>query len=261
MSRVFGGYARYYDLLYRDKDYAGEAAYIGKLFKRFGPGVKTVMEFGSGTGRHALFLARKGYAVCGVERSAGMLRQAEALVHRKRAGLALKGRAVPEFIREDIRSVRLGRRFDAVLALFHVVSYQIADKDLRAAFMTAREHVREGGLFIFDAWHGPAVLADPPASRSKIAGDAQLEVLRRAEPVIHPERAVVEVKYHLRVKWKAAGKREELRETHFMRYLFAPEVEGLANDCGFKILHSGQWLTGRPLDGGVWNACFVLRGC
>ena len=28
MSQVFDAYARYYDLLYRDKDYAGEAEYV-----------------------------------------------------------------------------------------------------------------------------------------------------------------------------------------------------------------------------------------
>src|SRR5579883_3231722 len=34
MSQVFNAYAAYYDLLYRDKDYAGEAGYVRSLLSR-----------------------------------------------------------------------------------------------------------------------------------------------------------------------------------------------------------------------------------
>jgi len=47
---VFAGYSRYYDLLYRDKDYAGEADYIAGLIRSYSPNAKTVMEIGCGTG-------------------------------------------------------------------------------------------------------------------------------------------------------------------------------------------------------------------
>ncbi|HBT61438.1 MAG TPA: SAM-dependent methyltransferase [Elusimicrobia bacterium] len=255
MSRDFAGYARAYDLIYQDKDYAGEAAYVGRLLRRFHPAAKTLIEFGSGTGRHALHLARQGYKVCGVDRSEEMLARAKA----RRAALSSGSRRVMRFVRGDIRGVRLARRFDAALALFHVMSYQAADEDLRAAFLTARRHVREGGLFIFDAWHGPAVLAQRPGVRIKRVRDGRMEVLRRAQPVLFPDRDAVEVKYQLRIKWKTTGKREEVRETHLMRYVFAPEIARLAQDCGFKVLSAVEWLTGRPLGRRVWSACFVLR--
>ena len=64
---VFAGYSRYYDLLYRDKDYAGEAEYIAALIKRYAPDAKTLMEIGSGTGAHAAELAEMGYEVAGVD--------------------------------------------------------------------------------------------------------------------------------------------------------------------------------------------------
>ena len=34
MSDVFDAYSRYYDLLYRDKDYAAEAEYVASLLRR-----------------------------------------------------------------------------------------------------------------------------------------------------------------------------------------------------------------------------------
>jgi len=36
-NSVFADYARYYDLLYKDKDYEGEADYVDGLIRRFSP--------------------------------------------------------------------------------------------------------------------------------------------------------------------------------------------------------------------------------
>jgi len=46
----FALYARYYDLLYADKDYAGEAAYVAGLIRQRLPGATRILELGSGTG-------------------------------------------------------------------------------------------------------------------------------------------------------------------------------------------------------------------
>ena len=47
----------------------------------------------------------------------------------------------------DMRTVRLGVAFDAVL-IHDAVSYMLSEDDLRAAFATARAHLRPGGLLL-----------------------------------------------------------------------------------------------------------------
>ncbi|WP_341999478.1 hypothetical protein [Chlorogloeopsis sp. ULAP02] len=64
---VFGNYARYYDLLYRDKDYVGEALFIRRLIQNHAPEAQDILELGCGTGNHAVLLAKEGYKVHGVE--------------------------------------------------------------------------------------------------------------------------------------------------------------------------------------------------
>jgi SAM-dependent methyltransferase len=256
---VFSAYARYYDLLYQDKDYAGEAGYVASLFARFHPAAKTVLELGSGTGKHALLLAQKGFQVQGVERSAAMLSRARALAHSAASGLEAGRHQQPEFVEGDIRSVRLERQFDAAISLFHVISYQTTNEDLLLAFETARTQVREGGLFVFDVWYGPAVLSDPPAVRIKRMADELVEVTRLAEPILHPNRNVVDVNYHVFIRTKATGVVSETREKHEMRYLFAPEIDLLLARAGFKVLHHEEWLTGRPSGCDTWGVCFVAR--
>jgi hypothetical protein len=70
---VFGNYARYYDLLNKDKDYEKEADYVHGLIQRYAPGSKTILDLGCGTGRHDFLLAEKGYSVTGIDMSEQML--------------------------------------------------------------------------------------------------------------------------------------------------------------------------------------------
>jgi SAM-dependent methyltransferase len=249
----FAEYARYYDLLYRDKDYAGETEYIHKLLKCFAPGAQTILELGCGTGRHAALLARKGYNLHGVEISADMLARAEELKRRECAGLLL------EFTQGDIRSVKLNKTFDMVVSLFHVFSYMTTNKDLAAVLTTARTHLKPGGLLIFDCWYGPAVLTDRPVTRVKRMEDDQIQVTRLAEPVMHPNENVVDVNYHVFIRNRQTGNVSEVKETHRMRYLFQPEITLLAEQAGFKVLHYEEWLTGRKPGPDTWGICFVLR--
>ena len=177
---VFGGYSRYYDLLYRDKDYAGEAAYVHGLIERHRPGSVSILDLGCGTGRHDFCLTQLGHELTGVDLSHEML----AVAEREKA--AFQGpRAAPTFVQGDVRSVRLGKSFGVVVSLFHVMSYQTQNQDLLQALVTIREHLKPGGLFIFDCWYGPAVLSDPPVVRVKRLEDANIQVTRLAEPVMH----------------------------------------------------------------------------
>ena len=255
----FSEYARYYDLLYKDKDYEGETDYIHRLIHRLRPDAKTVLELGSGTGKHALLLAKKGYSVQGVERSSGMLAQANALSQAHSGELTAAKQTPPVFVEGDIRTVRVNQPFDVAISLFHVISYQTTNTDLKQAFETARHHVRAGGLFIFDVWYGPAVMTDRPAVRVKRMADDQIEVTRLAEPVLHPNQNIVDVNYHVFIRNKATGTVTETREKHEMRYLFSPEIDLLLGQTGFSLLHQEEWLTGRPPNCDTWGVCFVAK--
>lgn len=247
---VFSDYARYYNLLYRDKDYAGEANYIVSLIQQFQPDAKTVIELGSGTGRHAALLSDKGYSVHGIEVSLDMLNQAQELASQNK-GLA--------FSEGDIRTVRLNRKFDTAISLFHVMSYQTTNADLMAAFRTAREHIEPSGIFIFDCWYGPAVLTEQPSVRVKRVADDHIEVTRLVEPVMHPNQNVVDVNYQIFVRDKATNLVNEIHETHRMRYLFKPEIELLLEQAGFSLIHAEEWMTKKPIGCETWGACFVAQ--
>ena len=252
---VFAGYSRYYDLLYRDKDYVGEAGYVHDLLRQHAPGARSLVEIGCGTGAHAAQLASLGYDVVGVDMSEGMLAAAEA---RRRDLPAMRAEQI-RFSAGDARSVRLGRRFDAVISLFHVMSYQTSNDDLSAAFATAGEHLEPGGVFIFDCWYGPGVLTERPSVTVKRLSDEAIEVTRVAEPVMHVAQNLVDVNYSVTIADRITGRVETIHETHRMRYLFTPEIAMLLHAAGMTLVESREWMTDRAPGLHSWAACFVAR--
>lgn len=248
---VFDHYAKYYDLLYRDKDYAGEAAYVLDLLASNGVTEGSLLELGCGTGRHALEFARNGFAVDGYDLSPGMVAAANTLKQKTSVEV--------NFQVGDVRALRTGKKYNAVVSLFHVASYQTETLDLLAMFETAAEHLMPGGIFVFDCWYGPGVLTDLPVVRVKRWEDEICRITRIAEPTMHPERDVVDVKYTIFAADKTDNSYVTIEETHPMRYLFEPEVKMLLNKSGMTACACLHWGTHEPAHLGSWQTIFVAR--
>ncbi len=252
---VFGDYAKYYDLLYREKNYSSETSFVLDTLSRLGRPPATLLDLGSGTGRHAFAMARRGVSVTGVDMSEVMLSIA---CLAKACDLPAKASA-PEFKLGDARHVRLGRAFDAVTALFHVMSYQTVEEDALAVLTTAHEHLKPGGVFLFDFWYGPGVLNDRPVERRKELEDADIRVQRDARPVLHVNDNVVDVNYSIAIRHKVGGKESTLSETHRMRYWFLPELKHLARSAGFSVAAHGAWLSCAEPDDKTWLAWMAVQ--
>ncbi len=252
---VFGEYSRYYDLLYRDKDYPGEARFIAETIRRHRPQATRILELGCGTGMHALLLGEQGFQVEGVDRSEDML--AAAGRRRDEAEATVRDRL--KFVQGDVRDYRSTRRHEAVVSLFHVMSYQTTNEDLRSAFATAAANLTDDGIFFFDYWFGPAVLTERPAVRVKRMESSEISVTRIAEPELFPDESCVEVGYTIFVEDKATGAIRRLAESHRMRYLFQAEIAILAAGMGMRPVESCEWMTGRKPGLDTWGVCTVLQ--
>jgi SAM-dependent methyltransferase len=252
---VFGNYSRYYNLLYQDKDYQGEIEFVHDLIGRHAPGAQTILDLGCGTGRHDVLLAEKGYAMTGVDMSEEMIavaRQAADRIGSEKPG-------PPTFYQGDIRSFRLDQKFDVVISLFHVMSYQTTNDDFIAAMQTARDHLKPGGIFIFDFWYGPAVLTDRPVVRVKKLEDDQIQVMRMAEPVMHANKNLVDVNYTVWIKDKKSRQTEKIRETHKMRYWFLPEIANMLPEADFEVLEKGEWMSRKEPGFDTWGVYVAAK--
>ena len=249
---AFGASAHVYDLLYADKDYVGEAEYVCGLLFAYRR-ISCCLELGCGTGRHAVAMARGGLQVHGVDRSLDMLKAAET----RRQHLPPEIGAALSFSCGDVRWVDVGRTFDAVTALFHVLSYQTSDEDVAQTLGVARRHLEPGGLFLFDFWHAPAVLTHGPEARVKEVEDESIHVRRTVVPDWERANRCVAVNYDYVVTSKATGEASRFGETHRMRYFAVSEFEEWLARLDFAFEGSFGWLSLAPPENDDWNACVL----
>lgn len=250
---VFGDYARYYNLIYRDKDYVGETAFILSALFREGCSPRTLLDLGCGTGRHAMEMAKKGLTVTGVDLSPAMLDMGRAELTK------FQEPAVPQLLEGDARLIRLGRFYDAVTSLFHVMSYQTTCEDALAIFNTARAHLAPGGLFLFDFWFGPCVLRVRPEHRVKSLEDEFCVLRREATPSMFKEKHMINVHYDIELRDKLTGDTNRFSEEHPMRYWFLPELRELAESADFAVLKEGSWMSDRAPSERDWNAWMLVQ--
>jgi ubiquinone/menaquinone biosynthesis C-methylase UbiE len=140
--------AEYYDPLNEGKDYRGEAERLEVLARRFGrAGRTTWLDVACGTGRHLEVLSRKRPCV-GLDASSEMLRIARRRLPRLR------------LVRGDMRTFRLGRRFDVVSCLFSAIGHLRTKEDVRKTFANFARHLNPGGVAIVEPWIAPADFRD-----------------------------------------------------------------------------------------------------
>lgn len=243
-------YAKYYDLLYRDKDYNAEVEYITNLIKEHKPEAKTILDIGCGTGRHAALIADNGYEVHGVDISEEMLLIAETQCNKERK---------LSFSQADLTCLNLNKKFDVVTALFHVISYQDTDEKLIKAFESVKKHLNPGGIFLFDFWYGPAVLSDPPAVRVKRLENEDIKLTRIAEPKLYSENNLVEVKYDVWLTEKNNSLINNFQETHMLRYFFDSELKLILKNEGLKKCSKFAWMTSLRPTCESWYALWLIE--
>ena len=241
-------YSRYYDLLYKDKDYKAESAYIINLIRSINPKAKNILELGSGTGNHAASFCKEGFIVTGLERSANMVELAKA-------------KSIEGFspILTDITNFDVTQKFDAAISLFHVLSYLTNNDSLINCFNCVYQHLNSKGLFIFDVWYSPGVYYQKPETRIKRIEDDMLKITRLAEPEIQYNENVVDVNYEIFIQSKSSKLTEVYKEKHPMRHFSIPEIELLARLINFKIISAEEFLTGKRPGTDTWGVCFMLQ--
>ncbi len=140
-SPPFVDFARFYDrfMLYY-VDYQGWVNYVEKVFRRFKVRPETILDVACGTGIPTVLLARRGYRVVGVDRSAEML----AVLRDKVGELPIS------FVRSEITDFRLAEPADAAISLYDSINYLLAEEDLGRCFSCVRRSLRNGGVFTFD---------------------------------------------------------------------------------------------------------------
>lgn len=180
--RLYGDLAWLWPVMSPPEEYADEAGYwLRELRSRLPAGRRRVLELGTGGG-HFLHQLVPEYDAVAVDPSEAML------AHSRRLNPG-----VTHYV-GDMRTVRLGETFDAVL-IHDAISYMLTEEDLRAAFTTARAHLEPGGLLIVAPDHYADTFTSPYVDDdTKSDGETTLTYVEYSV-VLDPHGTTVETVY------------------------------------------------------------------
>lgn len=134
--RIYADLADWWPLISPPREYSAESAYLAAVLDRaLGQDRPQVLDLGSGGGHVAVHLSHK-FDLTLVDLSPEMLAVSQQLLPDR------------PHVQGDMRSVRLGQTFDAVL-VHDSIDYIIGTSDLRLVIETAAAHCRPGGIVLF----------------------------------------------------------------------------------------------------------------
>lgn len=186
MDHLYRHSVEAYEVLHaaRGKDYGHEAAAVVERIRRRRPDARSLLDVACGSGLHLAAFQELGFDVEGVDLSSAML-------------AAARGR-LPDVAlhEEDMRTLRLGRRFDAVVCLFSAIGYMTTVEDLTSAIATMAAHLVPGGVLVVEPWFEPDDWHDGSVF-SEAAKAGELAVARVSRSWREGDQSVIEMHYAL----------------------------------------------------------------
>jgi SAM-dependent methyltransferase len=185
---------------------------------------RTILDLPCGQGRHAIELARRGYAVTGVDLSPYMLGVARE--RAKASGVRVR------WLAGDMRVPLIGQTFDVVLNLFTSFGYFDDESDDRRVVRTAASMLEPGGRFLLEVINGQRVMGNFQEREWFTVG--QTAVMERRSLDVPTRRMVVE-----RTVSSPTG---DDTSVHAVRLYRGPDVETTLRAAGFaRVDLYGDW--------------------
>ncbi|MEM1057401.1 MAG: class I SAM-dependent methyltransferase [Bacteroidota bacterium] len=226
-----------YELVYASRD-ERDAERLADLIVRVAtPSAGSeILDVGTGRGRHARVLARRGYRVTGLDLSPRAVetarRRAEA------AGLADR----TAFVTGDMREVQFRETFDGVVNLFSSFGYFEDEADHGRAVRAMAAALRPGGWLVQDLLN-PAHLEQHlvPEDEREVGG---VHVRQRRRLVKREGRLRVEKEIVL-----TSREGEPYTTTESVRLFTPDELEALYDEAGLEVCGRFGDYAGGPLTG------------
>lgn len=158
-----------YDLLYggRGQDFAADAdILLDTAVRRRSSGAPvSALDVACGTGEHLRALGDRVTVLAGLEASGSM------------CAIAAGKLPAARIVHGDMRSFRLGRRFDLVCCLTSSIGYMADEDELTAAMTAMAAHLAEDGVLVVDPYWTPEAFLDGHVGR-EVVRDGDRAVVR-----------------------------------------------------------------------------------
>lgn len=247
-------YAEFYNLLYNEKDYVKESAYISELIAKYrnNAGNTKVLDLACGTGKHAFELERLGYSIDGSDISADMIEIASAQAQQRNSKVGFYNYSFQD-------ADKIQKEYDVVISMFSAINYLVSYQDISKTLANISKLLTDKGIFIFDYWNGNAVVRDYSPVKVLQKSNETDEILRISRTNLDILQQVANVEFTC-IYSKNKVKQLEFKELHKMRYFYFQEMQNLLEIHGFEIVYRSPFLHfDQDVDPFDWNISIIAQ--
>ncbi|MEV6056930.1 class I SAM-dependent methyltransferase [Streptomyces sp. NPDC052107] len=215
----FSQSAHLYDAIYgKERDYASQAAAIADWILRRNGEASSLLDVACGTGLHLSHLGDR-FQAAGVDVSQAMVGQAQ------------KRNPAARIERGDMRSFRLGCRFDAVTCMFSSITYTGTVDGLNQTLKNFADHLNPGGVCIVEPYLTPQSWDDAHGPGLRTARNEEFTVALVDRAVRNGRDIQREIAYAV----ASADATHLFREMHEFRLFTSEEYTAAFRGAGFDV--------------------------
>lgn len=243
---TFSEYAKFYDLLYRTKDYKFE---FENILKRIPVNeIDNILELGCGTGTYSVIAAEYFENISAVDLSRDMITLAELKNHRSNISYSVG----------DLCKVEFSEKFDLIFSLFHVFSYLASIDSLKEALETASKHMKVGSFLCFDVWSSAGFVSNKLETRRKeVMNSEGSRIIRYSYSNHNPIEETVVVNFDFVVLEKTEAPKF-FQEQHLMKYWSRETICNVADDFGLSLVESFDLHTGNDVSSESFGVTYLF---
>jgi ubiquinone/menaquinone biosynthesis C-methylase UbiE len=227
---------RYYDAIYADKDYAGEACRLKRFIAQHKRSTgHALLDIACGTGGHIPYLCKE-FDYEGLDLDPQML--------------ALARSRYPQitFHQGDMVDFALERRFDVVTCLFSSIAYTRTAPRLRRAIATMARHLTPGGVLLVAPFFPPrAWMVGQP--HALFIDQPDLKLARMNVSDVDASGVVAILDFHYLVA--TAQGIERFTERHELGLFTDEDYRVAFSQASLEIAYDAEGLIGRGLYTGI----------
>ncbi len=136
-ENLYENRAKYYDILYRDKNYEGEVEFIVEKFEEHAEtDSRRLLVLGCGTGNHSKHIQDHGFEVTGLDLYEDMLEHA-------------REKCDGDFRQTNLPEINAAGEYDLILMPFTIINH-LPEEKARETLENVKDMLADGGALIFD---------------------------------------------------------------------------------------------------------------
>ncbi|MGG1400476.1 class I SAM-dependent methyltransferase [Bacillus salipaludis] len=215
-------FAYLYDELMKDAPYDEWVRFVQDRLKENGDSGVRFLDLACGTGELSIRFAKEGFDVTGVDLSEDMLAVAQAKSEEQ--GMSIS------FYQQDMTELEGHGSFDVIGIFCDSLNYLKTEEDVLQTFSSVYQHLKPGGIFIFDV-HSIFKISQIFINQTFAINDEHVAYIWNSFPGEFPNSVEHDLSFF--VLDEKSGMYDRFDELHFQRTYPVEDYKNLLHQAGF----------------------------